>query len=117
MNTMNEYEEAVRTAVCTECIYPTGMGMCGCGQWKECPLNRFLPQAIDAVNAGRSASLIEYFREFLEATHSSESERQEGNRMPPTDAAWFERFLPLIAVAVEEVRSRGTSNRGTSTRS
>lgn len=108
MNAMNEYEEAVRTAVCTECIYPTGIGPCGCGRdrWKDCPLNRFLPQAIDAVNAGRSASLMEYLREFLEATRGGESERHEGTRMPPDDAAWFDRFLPLIAEAIEEVKSR-----------
>jgi len=112
---MNEYEEAVRTAVCTECIYPTGIGPCGHGQWKECPLNRFLPQAIDAVNAGRSASLIEYFREFLEATRGEESERHEGNRMPPGDAAWFDRFLPLIAQAVDEVKSRNLARLKTST--
>lgn len=106
MKPMNVYEEAVRTAVCTECLYPTGRGICGCGQWKECPLNRFLPQAIDAVNAGRSTSLMDYFREFLEATRDTESEHHEGNRMPPEDAAWFDRFLPLIAEAVEDVRTR-----------
>lgn len=106
MNTLNEFEEAVRTTVCTECLSPAGIGPCGHGQWKECPLNRFLPQAIDAVNAGRSPSLLEYFREFLEATQGEESERHEGTRMPPEDAAWFDRFLPLIAEAVEEVKSR-----------
>src|SRR3989304_6833021 len=115
MNHMNEYEEAVRTAVCTDCIYPTGIGPCGCGQWKDCPLNRFLPQAIDAVNAGRSASLMEYFKEFLEATRAGESERHEGTRMPPDDAAWFDRFLPLITEAVEKVKTRRLARLKTST--
>ena len=106
MKALSEYEEAVRTIVCTECIYPTGIGICGCGQWKDCPLNRFLPQAIDAVNAGRSPSLLEYFTEFLRVTRDGAGELPEGNRMPPEDAAWFDRFLPLIAEAVEEVKSR-----------
>ena len=103
---MREYEEAVRTAVCTECIYPRGIGICGEGRWKECPLNKFLPQAIDAVNAGRSASLVEYLKEFLQEMQDTESERSEGSRMPPEDAAWFDRFLPLIAQAVEDVKAR-----------
>lgn len=106
MNRMNEYEEAIRTAVCTECIHPSGTGLCGTGQWKDCPLNKFLPQAIDAVNAGRSASLIDYFMELLEATLHNESELPEGSRMPAEDVAWFERFLPLIAEVVGELKDR-----------
>jgi hypothetical protein len=116
MNSMNFFEEAVRTAVCTECLSPAGIGPCGHGQWKECPLNRFLPQAIDAVNAGRNSSLLEYFREFLESMRGEESERHEGTRMPPEDAEWFDRFLPLIAAAVEEVKSRKLARINPSTR-
>ena len=112
MKQMNAVEEAVRTAVCTECIYPTGIGPCGCGQWKECPLNRFLPQAIDAVNAGKSPSLIEYFKGLLLATRDQASELFEGSRMPAEDAEWFERFLPVIAEAVESVKTNRASGLG-----
>lgn len=102
----NEVEEAIRTAVCTDCLYPTGIDPCGCGQWRDCPLNRFLPQAIDAVNAGKSPSLIDYFRGLLLATRDQASELFEGSRMPAEDAAWFERFLPVIAEAVEGVKGK-----------
>ncbi len=105
MKRMTEYEEAIRTAVCTDCIYPSGIGMCGCGQWKECPLNRFLPQAIDAVTSGKSASLVDYFKDFLAEMRTRESELPESSRMPPEDREWFERFLPVITQAVEEVKA------------
>ncbi|MBI2619227.1 MAG: hypothetical protein HYW57_04030 [Ignavibacteriales bacterium] len=110
MKTMTEYEEAVRTAVCTDCIYPSGIGMCGCGQWKECPLNKFLPQAIDAVTSGKSASLVDYFKGFLAEMRIREAELSEGNRMPPGDREWFERFLPVITEAVEEIKARKLSS-------
>ena len=106
MKLMNEVEEAVRTAVCADCLSPGGIGPCGCGQWKDCPLNRFLPQAIDAVNAGKSPSLIDYFRGLLLSTKDQAGELFEGSRMPANDAEWFERFLPVIAEAVEDVKGR-----------
>lgn len=106
MKPMTEYEEAIRTAVCTDCIYPSGIGMCGCGQWKECPLNKFLPQAIDAVTSGKSASLVDYFKDFLSEMGTREAELPEASRMPAEDRAWFERFLPVITQAVEEVKAR-----------
>ncbi|HEX9615161.1 MAG TPA: hypothetical protein VGA55_06625 [Bacteroidota bacterium] len=106
MKRMTEYEEAVRTAVCTECLYPSGIGNCGCGQWKECPLNKFLPQAIDAVMTGKSASLVEYFRQFLADMKLRRGEGSEAEGMPREEAEWFEKYLPVIAEAVEDIKIR-----------
>jgi hypothetical protein len=104
MKSMTRFEEAVRTAVCSECLYPSGIGKCGCGEWKECPLNKFLPQALDAVMTGKSPSLVEYFRQFLADMKARQSEASAAERMPEDDLAWFERFLPIIAEAVDELK-------------
>lgn len=106
MKQMTNFEEAVRTAVCAECLYPAGIGKCGCGEWKECPLNKFLPQALDAVMSGKSASLVEYFRQFLSEMKARQAEIPPEERMPQEDLDWFERFLPVIAGAVDDLKLR-----------
>lgn len=106
MKRMSQVEEAVRTAVCTECLYPSGMGMCGCGEWKDCPLNRFLPQALDAVLSGKSPSLVSYFQEFLRAMERRTGEASGAEQLPREDADWFATYLPVIARAVEELKAR-----------
>jgi hypothetical protein len=106
MKRMSEVEEAIRTAVCTECLYPSGMGMCGCGEWKDCPLNRFLPQALDAVLVGKSPSLVEYFQQFLRDMEMRKGETAEAEQIPQEDVDWFSQFLPVIAQAVEESKAR-----------
>ncbi|MBI4418770.1 MAG: hypothetical protein HY563_08330 [Ignavibacteriales bacterium] len=111
MKHMSEVEEAIRTAVCTECLYPSGMGMCGCGEWKDCPLNRFLPQALDAVMAGKSPSLVEYFQQFLRDMEMRRGEIAETEQIPREDVDWFNQFLPVIAQAVEELKARDLAAR------
>ena len=104
MNKMTSIEEAVRTVVCTECLSPAGIGKCGCGEWKECPLNKFLPQALDAVLTGKSPSLVEYFRHFLADMKARRSEIPATGRIPEEDLEWFERFLPIIAEAADNLK-------------
>lgn len=104
MNTIRDYTEAIRTRVCTECLLPSGMGLCGTGSPEECPLNKFLPQAIDAVNLGKSKSILEYFRSL----HKREASNGVDDRIISNEEAlWFEEFLPLIEVAVGEATSKG----------
>jgi|GEM_PF-3229253 len=111
MKRMSDMEEAVRTAVCTECLYPSGMGVCGCGEWKDCPLNRFLPQALDAVLTGKSPSLVAYFQQFLSEMESRRGETSLAEQIPGEDLDWFMKFLPVIAQAVEELKARELSLR------
>ncbi|GJQ21046.1 MAG: hypothetical protein HBSIN02_14010 [Bacteroidia bacterium] len=111
MKRMSDMEAAVRTAVCTDCLYPSGMGVCGSGDWKDCPLNRFLPQALDAVLTGKSPSLVAYFQQFLSEMESRKGEASEAEQIPGEDMDWFSKFLPVIAEAVEELKAKNSSLR------
>lgn len=103
MNTLRIHTEAIRTRVCTECLLPSGMGLCGTGAPEDCPLNRFLPRAIDAVIRGEEKSILDYFKSL----HRSDAPEDSDDRVVThEEALWLEEFLPLIEVAVEESGNR-----------
>ncbi len=108
MNTIRDYTEAIRSRVCTECLLPSGMGLCGTGSPEECPLNSFLPRAIDAVNLGKSKSIVEFFKSLHVR---DESNRNDDRVVSSEEARWLEEFLPLIEVAVEEVKAKGRTKK------
>lgn len=104
MNQLQAHEEAIRSQVCADCIYPSGSGICGTGRSEDCPLNTLLPRAVKAVKNGRSASILEYFRSLRVAR-----ENRNGNidtLISQDDAQWLKNSLPLIAAAVEDADGR-----------
>lgn len=103
MNTIRDYSESIRTRVCTECLLPAGTGLCGTGSPEQCPLNKFLPRAIDAVNLRKSTSILEYFRSLHKRDASN---GEDGMVISDEEALWFREFLPFIEAAVEEVASK-----------
>ena len=106
MNSLQVHEEAIRSQVCADCIYPSGSGICGAGHTDECPLNTLLPRAIEAVKNGRSASILEYLRSLItgKGSHNGSPDRL----VSPQDAQWLKNSLLLIAAAVEEADGRMT---------
>lgn len=104
MNSLQVHEEAVRSLVCADCIYPSGSGICGAGHTADCPLNTLLPRAIVAVKSGRSASLLEFFKSLKEGDKSRKGESDRF--MTAEEAQWLKNSLPLIAAAVEEADTR-----------
>ena len=100
MNPLQVHEEAIRSQVCADCIYPSGSGVCGTGRTEQCPLNTLLPRAIEAVKKGRSATILDYLRN-LRVGKSSQNGSPD-SQMSADEALWLECSLPLIAAAVEE---------------
>ena len=104
MNSLQAHEEAIRSQVCADCIYPSGSGICGAGHTDDCPLNTLLPRAIEAVKNGRNPSILEYFRGLIagEENHNG----TEKGPVSPEDAQWLKNSFPPIAAAVEEADGR-----------
>jgi hypothetical protein len=101
MNPLQAHEEAIRSQVCADCIYPSGSGICGAGHTAECPLNTLLPRAVEAVKTGRSASILEYFR-------SLSTGRGGDIALTAKESQWLKDSLSLIVTAVEEADERLT---------
>ncbi len=102
MNSLQLHEEAIRSQVCVECIYPTGSGICGTGQARECPLNTLLPKAIDAVRKGHSQTILDYLQSLRNGSKDQSAESQISEK----EALWLVGALPLITVAVEEANRK-----------
>jgi len=108
MKQMSAHEETIRTMVCSECIYPSGSGICGTGEWQDCPLNKFLPRALEAVEQGKAGTIVEYFERLMKRI----PEKKTGNVTATLeDARWVEQHLPLIAVAEEEAERKKSLHR------
>ena len=106
MKQMSLHEETIRTLVCSECIYPSGSGICGTGEWQDCPLNKFLPRAFDAVEQKKAKTLVEYFDLLMKRIPA----KKTGDvTVTAEDARWVEQHLPLIALAEEEADRRSTT--------
>ena len=104
MDRVLAHEEAIRSQVCADCIYPTGSGICGEGHAERCPLNRLLPRAVDAVRMGKSRSILDYFKSL-----HTDGGRANGTRdrlVSPEEAEWLIDALPLIVAAVDEIDTR-----------
>jgi hypothetical protein len=104
MNPLQAHEEAIRSQVCADCIYPSGSGICGAGHTAECPLNTLLPRAVEAVKNRRSGSILEFFRSLSTGDRNSAS--RTDTAMTAQEAQWLKDALPLIAAAVEEADAR-----------
>lgn len=108
MKRMSVQEETIRTLVCSECIYPSGSGICGTGEWQDCPLNKFLPRAIEAVEQKKTPTLVQYFEQLMKRIPA----RKTGDiTVTEEDAKWVEQHLPLIAMAEEEANQKTTADR------
>lgn len=104
MKNLQAHEEAIRSQVCTDCIYDSGSGICGEGRSTDCPLNMLLPRAVEAVKSGKSATVLEYFRSLRTATDKSNGERDRIITL--NEADWLKRSMALIVAAVEEADAR-----------
>lgn len=103
MKQMSAHEEVIRALVCSECIYPSGTGICGTGAWLDCPLNKFLPRALDAVERGKARTIVEYFDRVMKRIPV----RKTGDvTATAEDAQWVAQHLPLIAQAEEEANRK-----------
>jgi len=104
MNSVQGHEEAIRSQVCADCIYPSGTGICGAGHTNECPLNTLLPRAVEAVKKGRSTTILDYLR-TLRVGKGGQNGSTAGV-ISQEEALWLESALPLIAAAVEEANGQ-----------
>ncbi len=104
MKQLQAHEEAIRSQVCTECLSPSGSGMCGSGNSRECPLNRLLPRAVEAVRSGRSTTIVEFLLSLKPSSGLSNGSKD--TIISPDEAEWLKRSFPLIKNAVEEADVR-----------
>lgn len=109
---MTDYEEAIRTRVCTACLERTGRGICGIGQSDDCALNRFLPDVIRMVNMTRSDSLDDHVKRLHLTICTQCKQTPEGfcEERDLQECALYE-YLPLVIEAIEEVNVKKSTVR------
>jgi len=99
---MDEFEEAIRTRVCSTCIERTGRGICGTGRADDCPLNQFMPQIVRAANRVQLKSLDEYAAAIQFEVYG----RSNGTPVAPETDDILATYLPLIIEVIDEVWAR-----------
>lgn len=107
MTNIDNYEEAIRTRVCVQCIERTGRGICGMGKADECALNQFMPSLIKVANTIEAGS----FDDYISAIHT---EIVGQSQEIPASLWTMEQevelslapYLPLIIEAIAEVNQR-----------
>lgn len=104
MNTLQMHEEAIRSLICADCIYPSGSGICGEGHTADCPLNTLLPRAVEAVKKRQSSSIVDYLQS-LQTNDKSRDSRLD-RVITAEEARWLEQLLPTIVAAVQEAEMR-----------
>lgn len=104
---VTDYEEAIRTRVCTACLERTGRGICSIGQSDDCALNRFLPDVIRMVTKTKSDSLDEHVNGLHVAICTQCKQTPDGKceERDLQECALYE-YLPLVIEAVEDVNAK-----------
>jgi len=107
MYQMDEFEEVIRTSVCTECIDRTGMGICGMGRADECPLNQFMPRIVKAVKSVQTGKMDDY----IVALHAELC--GHAKEVPASVSVLAEEVemvldhhLPMVLDAIDEVNAK-----------
>ncbi len=105
---LQEYWEAIRTKVCSNCINSDGYANCRLDPTMQCALQPYLALIVKAVNRVRSDRLDDYVSE-VRAIVCAQCKYQSltGKCLLRTELdCALDRYFPLVVEAIEELNTQ-----------
>lgn len=107
---MQEYYESIRRAVCAHCIDALPSGRCTLMRYRDCPVQKFLPQVVAITHCLRSDFAEDYRKMVREKVCSNCPHAHNGDCPLRARADCpLDRYLVLVIDAIDHVDETATN--------
>lgn len=108
MNNTNNYAEALRAKVCTQCIFRTSLQ--SCEREGECPVFFYLPEMIKVVHVIESELLSDYIAVLRPVICENCTESSEGLCFKRSeDDCPLDKYFTLVVEVLRDTNRKNTS--------